>query len=172
MPVYLHQPAHWHKMYPAMHIFKMMQHQSTQKIVTTITPQTCLWPVAFQPWLGNTTENNKRKFRSGFFWNLQLLLGSSTKTSYPKRSEQCVSHFLISPGKLVIQRTLWQQMLIWFCTTWSKLNLLKEDYSRPTPHNQTSVMISVWFMPKDHKKRNRIYQHWLLEHSTQKSWLF
>lgn len=43
----------------------------------------------------------------------------------------------------MIQRTLWQQLLIWFCTTWSKLNLLKDDYSRPThTNNDVSVVFA------------------------------
>jgi len=71
-----------------------------QKIVTTATLQTCQWPVAFQPWLGNTVENPKRDFRSGFFWNLQLLLGSCMKTFCHKQSEQCESHVFIVPRKM------------------------------------------------------------------------
>jgi hypothetical protein len=143
MPAYLHQPAYY-KLYPAMYINKWFNIQSMQKIVTTVTLQMCQWPAAFQPRLGNIKENLKREIRSGFFWNLQRLLGSCTKTLCPKQSR--VSHIFIQTRKMGgAENTMATVNFILYLMIQPEL---AERWLQPAHSTQPNM--SVWFLPKDH----------------------
>lgn len=121
------------ELYPTMHINKWCNIQSMQKIITTVTLQTCQWPAAFQPWRKKITRGSSGQTS---FETFNCCLVVVWKLSVPSNYNNVCHTFLFRPGKWVMQKTLWQQLLIWFCTSWFNLNLLKDDYSRPTPHNQ------------------------------------
>ena len=124
-----------------------------KKIVTTIMLQTCQWPVTFQPWLGNIPENQKRVKSQASSETFNCCLKVVWKLSVPSNHSKVCHTFLFSPGKWVMQRTLWQQLLIWFCTTWSNLNLLKDDYSQlPHTNNDVSVVFAKWSQEKKEDK--------------------
>lgn len=108
--------------------------------------------------ISTLTEKYTRKSEGRV--KVRLLLKSSTvclvvvrKLSVPSNHSKVCHTFLFSPGKWVMQRTLWQQLLIWFCTTWSNLNLLKDDYSRP-PHTNNDVSV-VFAEGSQEKKKDK-----------------
>jgi hypothetical protein len=142
------------ELYPVMHIFKMMQHSIYAENcynchASNMSMACCI-----------STLNGKYNRKSEQRAQVRLLLKPSNcclaavqKLSVPSNQSNVCHVFLFSPGKWVMQRALRQQLLIWFCTTWSNLNLLKDDYSRPSC---TTNDVSVVFARGSQEKKKDI----------------